>query len=103
MKELMSEMLPFFVPTSNNQTVSGKKTDLFQLNPALNGTINMHKLTMVAGFLGWSLNNLQGIGLDLPTSFWKRICDRNYRFTLDDLDELDSFRHSMLKQILEGC
>ena len=27
----------------------------------------------------------------------KRICDRSYEFTLEDLDELDSFRYSMLK------
>ena len=27
---------------------------------------------------------MQGIGLDLPKSFWKRICDRNYKFKIDD-------------------
>ena len=33
---------------------------------------------------------MQGIGLDLPKSFWKRICDRNYKFKIDDLDEIDN-------------
>ena len=54
---------------------------------------------MVGQYIGWSLNNMMGIGLDLPKSFWARICDQNYKFTLDDLDEVDSYRCQMLKTI----
>ena len=36
-KELMSEILPFFVRTSNNITARGKNADMFQLNPTLSG------------------------------------------------------------------
>ena len=57
---------------------------------------------MVGQYVGWSLNNMMGIGLDLPKSFWKRICDQNYEFTLDDLDEVDSYRCQMLKTILDS-
>ena len=100
-KEIMSEALPFLMPTSNNTTTSGSNTDWYQINPKVSESYNFSKLFMFGQFLGWSLNCIGGMALDLPDSFWKRVCDNEYTLTLDDLESLDSFRHGMLKQMLE--
>ena len=57
---------------------------------------------MVGQYIGWSLNNMMGIGLDLPKSFWKRLSNQNYEFSLVDLEEVDTYRYEMLKAILDG-
>ena len=54
---------------------------------------------MVGQYIGWSLNNMMGIGLDLPKSFWKRLSNQNYEFGLVDLQEVDNYRYEMLKAI----
>ena len=42
---------------------------------------------------------MMGIGLDLPKSFWKRLSNQNYEFSLVDLEEVDTYRYEMLKAI----
>jgi len=93
----MSEVLPLLVPTSNNLTTSGTNPDWYQVNPDVNESFNFEKLFMFGQFLGWSLNNIGGMSLDLPSYFWKRVCNPKYTITLEDLESIDSIRHGLLQ------
>ena len=57
---------------------------------------------MVGQYIGWSLNNMMGIGLDLPKSLCKRLRNQNYEFSLVDLEEVDTYRYEMLKAISDS-
>ena len=61
----------------------------------------LKKFTFFGYFLGWSLRNMGGLAIDLPLTFWRRVCHGlDYVYTIEDLREMDLFRADMLSQIL---
>ena len=100
-KDLMSDVLPLLVPTSNNEAKVEPCTDCFRLNPTATQPFVLKKFMFFGYFLGWSLRNLGGLGIDLPLAFWKRVCGGlTYCYTMEDLESMDVYRFNMLTQYI---
>ena len=98
--ELMSDDVPILVPTSNNLAKVEPFTDCYRMNPQLSETHWLKKLIFFGYFLGWSLRSMGGLGIDLPPSFWNRICGGpTYVYTMDDLRSMDIYRYDTLIQL----
>ena len=96
-EELMSDAVPILVPTSNNLSKVEPYTDCYRLNTNLTEMHWLKKLKFFGYFLGWSLRSLGGLAIDLPPAFWNRICGGpTYVYTLEDLKQMDIFRHDTL-------
>ena len=42
------------------------------------------------------------MAVDLPDYFWKRVCNTNYKLTLEDLRSIDNIRYGMLQQMIDS-
>ena len=102
--DVMSPVLPLLIPTANNIAKVEPEADCYKLNPSATEPFILKKYSFLGYFLGWSLRNMGGLGIDLPSAFWKRVCGGpNYIYSLEDLKSMDKFRYTTLKQIKESA
>ena len=84
--ELMSDVLPLLRPTANNASGLKLETDCYQLNECCNEPINLYKLSFLGYFMGWSLNTIGSLNLELPSAFWARLAGGlDYVYSMKDV------------------
>ena len=102
-QELMSDALPILIPTTNNAANVEVDVDCWRLNPKATEPHVLQKLIFFGYMLGWSLNTFGCLGIDLPLSFWNRVCGGyNYVYSLEDLRSLDVYRRKLLDQLFDA-
>jgi hypothetical protein len=95
--ELMSTVLPLLIPTANYISKVEPNPESFKLNPAATEPFVLKKYAFLGYFIGWSLRNICGLGIDLVPSFWRRLCGGpDYTYTMEDLHAMDYIRYEGL-------
>lgn len=103
-EELMTDTLPLLIPTANNVANVEYDIDCWRLNPKATEPHVLQKLIFFGYFLGWSLNTFGCLGIDLPLTFWERVCGGlNYVYSLENLKYLDKYRYDDLERLIDNA
>ena len=100
----MSDVLPLFRPTANNQSNLEPETECYQLNEKTTETFNLRKLRFLGYLLGWSFLKIGALNLELPKALWSRLSGgRSYVYTLDDLESQDILLANFLRSVSKAA
>ena len=102
--ELMHTVLPLLIPTSNYISKVEPNPESYKLNPQATEPFVLKKYSFLGYFIGWSLRNICGLGIDIVPSFWRRLCGGpTYVYTMEDLHCMDHILYGGLNQIKEAA
>ncbi|CAD2219656.1 hypothetical protein AGDE_14307 [Angomonas deanei] len=98
--ELMSDKLPLFLPSANQQNNTGTNRDLFVVNPSLNSQQDLDLYRFLGRLIAGCLRRSELLSLSLSPVVWKDLVGE--RSTLDDLERVDSALVSSLRYLDES-
>jgi E3 ubiquitin-protein ligase HERC2 len=86
-RELMSNALPLFVPTSNHVNNTGTHRDALVPNPSATSELHMSMFTFLGRLMGGAMRGGEPLNLILPPLFWKLLSTQ--RAQEPDLSSVD--------------
>lgn len=88
-QELMSSVLPFFVPTANHVHNTGTYREAFVPAASATSPYDVAAFTLVGRLMGSAIRGEEPLSLYFPPLVWKYMC--RYPITEDDLGDIDVF------------
>eukprot|EP00457_Paulinella_chromatophora_P002488 gb/GEZN01002493.1/.p1 GENE.gb/GEZN01002493.1/~~gb/GEZN01002493.1/.p1 ORF type:complete len:801 (-),score=154.23 gb/GEZN01002493.1/:58-2190(-) len=108
--DLMSSVLPLFIPCPNQKNAVGLNREKFALNPGCRSSLHISMLEFVGALLGIALRTSFSLNINLAGYIWKKLLDlpvdRNDLEAFDKLcvqalDEMVKFDHDKFEVIFD--
>jgi E3 ubiquitin-protein ligase HERC2 len=85
--ELMSDVIPLFLPCPNRKNEVGLGRDRWIINPGCTSSLHLEMYTFVGVLMGLALRTSFSLNLDLPSFAWKQLLGE--KAEVSDLEAID--------------